>query len=105
MKTIKTTYSQVTPESADRGVFSDTGWVDEDGETFETVQDAIQWLKSNGVTEASSSSFHQGIWYSTDMNIIDYSDHTEEEQSFHLYGFSKDEELSIYNALFNNKNS
>lgn len=99
VKLIKTTFAQITPESASVGDFSETGWVDEDGEEFESVDEAIRWLKRQGITEASDSDFRSGIWYSTDFSTIDYEDGTEEQNSFHLEGFTEEEEKKIFKAL------
>lgn len=99
MKLIKTTYSQITPESASNGDFSETGWIDEKGESFDSVEEAVDWLKREGAIEPSSTCFHPGIWYSTGFVCVDYSDGTEEERAFHLKGFTPEEEREVYELL------
>jgi hypothetical protein len=107
---IKTTYSIITPESAEIGDTAERGWIDEEGESMlpadedETVIDrAVAFLLSEGITESSSSGSYgrwpgPGIWYSTQFEM-DYSTGNEEERSFHLYEFTDDEEKAIYFAL------
>lgn len=99
-KLIKTTYEIVTDESAAEGDVAERGWKDEDGEEFESVDDAVEWLRDNGAsrTFASSSSFHVGIWYSTEPEQ-DMYDGSYTTYSFHLEGFTAKEEQQIYEKL------
>lgn len=106
MRRIVSTYSETTPESAEDGDCSDTGWIDEDGESCEpededetAIDNAVRILRNAGVTEPSSSAFHPGLWYSTEPQVIDYSTGTEREESYHLKGFSEDEEREIYRRM------
>jgi hypothetical protein len=107
---IRVSFSQFTPESAEQGDVSDSGWINEEGvemtpdefdqeEGLTAVDLAIKYLQHEGVTEASSSGFHFGVWYSTDCNTIDYATGTAEERSFHLVDFSEDEEQQVYAKL------
>jgi len=98
MRTLDITYQQVTPESAEIGDFSETGFKHQNIE-LDSVQDAIDELISGGVTEASSSHFHPGIWYSTEFNTICYKTGTDESESYHLSGFTEAEEKQIYNSV------
>jgi hypothetical protein len=108
---IRTTFSRTTPESVEQGDFSETGWIDEDGvdmtpepDTDETVVDnAVRFLRYEGVIEASSSSFHRGIWYSTEWSTIDYRTGEEEERSYHLHGFTEEQEREVYERMFGSK--
>jgi hypothetical protein len=101
---IKITYSQTTPESANDGDFSDSGWINEEGVEFtetneELIEEVVTYLRNEGVCEASSSMFRKGIWYSTEWFVEDYGTMTEEQDSYHLYNFSEEQERTIYNEL------
>lgn len=87
------------------------GWIDEEGVEFEPdesdiedgmtesesiVNQAVDFLKKEGVSEASSTAFHTGVWYSTEYETIDYGTGEAEERSFHLKGFSPEEEAEIF---------
>jgi hypothetical protein len=102
---IKVTYDRITPESAEEGDLSESGWLDEDGQSMlpadedETVVDrAVGFLLSEGVNE-SSGDFSPGTWYMTPWEIISYSTGEEEQKAYHLYEFTDDEEKSIFMAL------
>jgi len=60
---------------------------------------AVKFLQHEGAIHASSTQFHSGVWYSTEFSVIDYSNGTEEERSFHLYGFTEEEERAIWHEL------
>ena len=105
MKRIKITYAQITPESASEGNFSETGWEDKEGVPVETAMEALWLLRNEGACEASSTEFYKGIWYSTGFGTIDSADGTEEERSFHLYGFTECEERVIWNEVTRRKNA
>lgn len=98
MITIKTTFQRVTPESAENGDFSETGWHDEQGENFDNAVDAVLWLQRQGAVHPSSSNFHNGIWYSSDEHCSDYSTDETTSYSFHIKA-SKKLQLEIYNRL------
>jgi len=111
MKKIKISYTQTTPESVEEGDFSETGWIDETGVSMEpdkydleegltAVDLAVDFLKREGAIHFSSEPFFEGGWYSTEFQTVDYRDGTQEEQSFHLEGFTPEEEEEIYNKLF-----
>jgi hypothetical protein len=110
---IRISYSRVTwGDSGDSDDYEeDHGWINEDGVEFEPddgdvedgmtesesiVNQAAAFLKKEGATQPSSSEFHKGIWYSTESETIDYGTGEEEERSFHLEGFSSEEEAEIY---------
>lgn len=107
--TIDITFSRTTPESAEAGDFSETGYEDEgislepdeyDREEGLTPVDlAVKFLKNEGATQPSSSHFHKGIWYSTDWDVVSYRTGEEEERSFHLKGFSEREEHEVFDAM------
>jgi len=107
---ITTSFSQTTPESAAQGDHSDNGWIDEDGvemvpdafdyeEGLSAVDLAVKFLLDKGASEASSSQFYSGVWYSAPWQTIDYRTGTDEERSFHLHEFSEAEERAIWDKL------
>lgn len=104
------TYEIVTPESAEQGDAEERGWIDEDGvsmkpDKYDTqdgitaVDKAIKFLKDEGVTEASSSRFDKGTWYTNYEYDEDYSTGATESRSYHLKGFTEAEERAIFNAI------
>jgi hypothetical protein len=111
---IKTTYSKITWHGAGAGdpdaYDEEHGFEDEEGEDFELDEfdreDGIdipkkvaRWLRDKGVIEASSSHFHPGIWYSNE-GYPDMRTGAHTTRSFHLEGFSPDEEQQIFNLMF-----
>jgi hypothetical protein len=111
---IKTTFSTITwhedgegdPDAYDE----EHGYEDEDGQEFELDEfdreEGVQlasvvaaWLRNRGVVEASSSDFHPGIWYSSEGEQ-DMRTGANTTRSFHLEGFTPDEEQDIYYLLF-----
>lgn len=107
--TVDITFSRTTPESAEAGDFSETGFVDEDyslepdkydrEEGLTAVDLAVKLLKHYFAYEPSSTRFHKGIWYSTSWEVIDYGTGEEEERSFHLKGFSEREEREVFDEI------
>lgn len=100
---IKITYDIVTPESAEHGDFAESGWHDEEGrdcrpgqyaidEGWTCVDIAIETLKDAGAT-------YHGDWYSTEYHVQDYSTGEEIQYSYHLYGFTEEEESIIADRL------
>jgi len=115
-KRITTSYQTVTPESAEQGDFADQGWENEEGESmladqYDTeegitaVDKAVKFLKDNGGNEPSSSQFNTGVWYSTpdpDHNNNYFTKGEEKYYSFHLKGFTPEEEKAIFDKMKNN---
>ena len=109
---IRTTFSRTTPESVEQGDFSETGWIDEEGEEIELdkyddeeetlITKTVNWLQDHYACHASSYPFSLGCWYHTQFEVLDYSTGEEEERSFHLTGFSPEEEEAIYSLLKTN---
>lgn len=102
-------FATVSPESAEDGDFSETGWIDEDGVSCvpdeydradgKTTTDlAIKLLRDDGATEPSSTHFHKGVWYS-DHGDEDYSTGENTTKSYHLHGFSVPQERKIFAAM------
>jgi hypothetical protein len=92
---VRITYEVVTPESAEEGDAAERGWIDEDGTDY-TVEDAIQLLQGK---EPSSSHFHPGVWYSDIDGDVDLRTGAETRQSYHLDGFSEDEQRAIFDGV------
>ena len=67
-----------------------------DGKT--PVSLAVQFLNAHYATQASASFFHPGIWYIADDEV---NSRTGERTSysFHLKGFTPEQEEEIYNEL------
>ena len=96
---VKITYSKTTPESAEAGEFSDTGWVDEEGQTFESVEDVVSFLKQEGVSQCSSSPWSPGSWYETESSTSDFETGEEEVRGYHLYNVTPEQEQAIYQGV------
>ncbi len=104
------TFNKTTPESAETGEWSDSGWIDEEGvsmapdeidqEEGKTAVDlAVEYLWKEGATDHSSSGFDQGGWYSTGWSTTDNNTGEEEERNYHLEGFTPQQEREIYDKL------
>ncbi len=110
MRRIKIAYDIVDEESVQVGDFAETGWIDEKGvevdpdecdineadgiEADAIVNLAVEIIQQNGGVEASSSRFHEGVWFTQidcEMN--------EQRYSFHLDGFTEEEQRTIYGAV------
>lgn len=105
---IATTYQIVTPESAEQGDYAESGWEDEEGESVEpdefddegttVVDKAVKWLLDKGAIEASSSSFHSDVWY-TSAEDINYSTGSFTTYNFHLRGFTPEEQEAVFDVF------
>ena len=120
---IATAFTTVTDESAAAGDYASRGWEDEDGdaididendieEAFEAdshapvtdafVQKAIAWLRDHGAIEASSSTFHPGVWYETEF-AIDYGSGEEKQKEFFLRNFTVEEQKRVFEEFSNKR--
>lgn len=97
-KVIRTSYETWDEEDIEAGDTDKRGWEDEEGVVFETVEDAIKWLKDQGAVHPSDSRFRTGTWYSTE-DELNFTTGERTIRSFHLKGFSGEEEEEIYNAI------
>ena len=95
MGLIRISYEVVTPESAEDGDVAERGWEDEDGEEHD-VESAGRFLQG---TEPSSSHFHEGIWYTDVDGDVDFTTGAETRRSYHLSGFSVDEQGQIFTEV------
>ena len=62
------------------------------------MKKAVQWLRDEGATETSSTSHHQGVWYSTEFET-DYSTGGESSEDFFLRNFTPQEEKLIFEGF------
>ena len=103
---IAITYAKITPESAEEGDAEELGWEDEEGvdvngvEEMTAVDRAFHFLEWQGVTEASTwPTWSPGTWYSRTTDP-DFEDGSSIEYSYHLKGFTPEEEKELYGRLF-----
>lgn len=84
--TVGQTYSEITPESAEHGDFSDTGWEREKTNDW-TIEDILRALRDQGCEEISSHGSELTIygWYSTEC----YKTGTEKQLCLHVSGAPK----------------
>jgi hypothetical protein len=124
-RAIATAFTTVTPESAAAGDYASRGWEDQEGDAIEVdatdfeealetgshapvteaiVKKAVMWLRDHGANEASSSSFHSGVWYETEF-VVDYGQVEEEEkqEEFFLRNFTEDEERRIFKEFHSDR--
>lgn len=101
---IKVSYEIIHPSEEDVYPEIENGWVNEDGVPIEPDEDetiaeaAAKMMKYDGATEASSSHFHTGIWY-TSYGDTDYQSGETENRSYHLYGFTPEEEAEVFELM------
>lgn len=122
-KYVLKTYEIISEEDAEVGEAGERGYVDESGNHFEqypndevgddppritfeideydiedgiTIADKVgKFLEREGVTESSSSPWSPGSWFSTEGEIEDYRTGDRTIYSYHLYGFTPEEEEQI----------
>jgi len=109
-KYITTSYRKITPDDDFNEIIKDeNGWFDEDGESMlpdeydieddiTVIDNAYNFLKKNYATEASSTHFNKGVWYSANSET-DFITSQETTYSFHLNGFTEQEEETIFNMF------
>jgi hypothetical protein len=95
---ITITYEIVTPESAKQGDVEERGWIDDEGVAMASPAEAIKFLRDKGATQASSTAFHPGVWYS-DCGDTDYKTGADETRSYHLKGFTERAQRIIFDAI------
>jgi hypothetical protein len=111
---IRISYEVITPESADIGEIDDSGWIDEDGvvidpEVDPRIEDASykEWAVLNAAVgvigchrQASCYPFVPGFtWYTETAGDEDYATGAVTYKSWHLSGFTPEEEQAIYNEV------
>jgi len=94
-RTIFVAYEIVTPESAEYNDAAERGEEDEEeivpsyDETF--VSAAVKYLKDSGAHSADGTD-----WFETGFEVTDYKTGEEENHTFHLRGFTDEEEALIH---------
>jgi hypothetical protein len=111
MRRIRTTYETVSPDSAADGECEDRGWIDRRGECivpddydldeYGSEFDAVVALAvkaiGRGCEPSTSPTCSPGrTWYTDADGSIDYSNGFDTRNSYHLSGFTENEELAIY---------
>lgn len=96
---VKSSYEIITEESAKEGDAEERGWLNEEGELFDSADEVIRHLRDKGVMEPSSSCFRKGVWYDTeaqqDMHTGAY-----QSESYFIHGATVGQERKIYKRLF-----
>lgn len=110
---IRISYEVITPESAELGEVAERGWIDEDGVVIEPDADDIADAGSEflavvnaavGVIghyrQPSCYPFSPGFtWYSETTGDENYATGAVTYRSWHLSGFTPEEEQDIYNEV------
>ena len=104
---IRITFSKWRFEGEEEDPEEEHGWIDEDGVVIEPDEDdeddtlvdaAVDFLTDEGAVTASSSSWHPGLWYSSDSEQDPHTGWTE-QRSYHLVGFTDEDQKSIFEAF------
>ena len=61
-----------------------------------TVADLAAKVLRDAGARPSSSRFHRGVWYETEWSVQDYSTGEQQQKTYHLKGFSLEEEGLVY---------
>ncbi len=104
-KKILTTYEKIIPEEDGR----ETGFYDEEGESMipdsfdeegvTVVDKSVEFLRKHYAHETSGSHFNKGVWYTTTEPDVNYSSGEDTYYSYHLDGFTEDEEFEIFKIM------
>jgi hypothetical protein len=105
--TYSVTYSVVTPESAERGDFAETGFEVEDRpievDGVETVAQAIARIVKSAIghsqLEPSSSGIDATTWFTECDGDLDYNTGAETCRSVHIDGATADEMCAAWELL------
>ncbi len=110
---IRVSFERVLPaEEDDVQPDVENGWEDEEGlhitqddlamDDGTPVTQAVKIIRYHGSVEPSSSSFHPGVWYTqsdSDQGREYFEQGIEYRRSYHLSGFTAEEEREIYDEL------
>lgn len=80
---ISRTYAETTPESAEIGDFSDTGFIDDRAEV--TFSELVTLMKEHYQASSSPNDGSTNVWYSTGFYTSNYRTSTEREESIHYH--------------------
>lgn len=93
---IKIAYDITTAESCENGDFSETGWEDEEGFEFDSVDNAVRWMRKHAPLEASCYPWGADAWYTETSDRIGFG---ERRLSFHLVDFTYEQAEDLYKQL------
>ena len=79
---INRTFAEITPESAEQGDFSDTGFIEQDEQVSFT--ELVDLMKEHNHPSCSKVDGSITTWFSTSFYTADYSTGTEREESIHF---------------------
>jgi hypothetical protein len=80
---ISRTYTETTPESAEVGDFSDTGYIDERQEV--TFRELVKLMKEHNDPSQSPTNGNIHTWFSSHSYTSDYRTGTERAESIHYH--------------------
>ena len=80
---ISRTFAETTPESAEDGDFSETGFVTEREEI--SFHDLVKLMREHNIPSQSPNNGGIDVWYSTGFQTEDYGTGTEREESIHYH--------------------
>ncbi len=80
---ISRTYSETTPESAEDGDFSETGFITEKEEV--SFRELVDLMSNHNLASCSGGNFNTYVWFSCGSFTSDYSTGTEREESIHFH--------------------
>ena len=89
---LRTTYTRVTPESAEQGDAAERGWIDAKGVHLGVVEMARALVGC----EPSASEFQRGIWYTRHNYHVNYATGANESRAYHLSGYTEAHERRVY---------
>lgn len=98
-KRISISYEVWDEDSIEAGETDDKGWKDEEGEEFDSVEDAIKFLKKKSANNPSNGAYHSGTYYKDDGTENVKTGETK-YLTYHLNGnWTEDEKKAIYKAI------
>lgn len=98
-KRISISYEVWDEDSIEAGETDDKGWKDEEGEEFDSVEDAIKFLKKKFANNPSNGSYHSRTYYKDDGTKNVKTGETK-YLTYHLNGnWTEDEKKAIYKAI------
>jgi len=101
---IKVYLQSMTPESVEEGEIEKPSLDEEipieldaiDRKEGLTVADLAAKAIRDAGARPSSSHFHRGLWYETGWETVSYATGEEEQKTYHLKGFSSQEEALVF---------
>ena len=78
---INRTYAETTPESAEIGDYSDSGFIEQDQKV--TFKELVELMRDYPNPSASPHDGSTDVWFSTYWFVTDYRTNTDREESLH----------------------